>query len=304
MDNMKDGWTDSGVPVISAECQKGMADFYHIYDSLFDEVQKKLLESVAKIPSLAALVKRIPKEQQEEQNRQNRVLLRKAILDGEWENWIAMQRAQGPFYANQGIRFREWFELVSDFKDVLLPHIMKKLGSTPDRLCAAIAGMNRYIDIAMSVIGEAYLQHKENRIQEQQLAMQDLSTPVLQLRDRLLLLPIIGLIDTARARFLTQTLLQKVRVARARVVVMDITGVPAVDSKVANHLLQTAVAVRLMGAKVIITGVSPEVAQALVVLGVDLSALTTYGDLQGGLEEASAILETPTNYTHGSRTKS
>jgi rsbT co-antagonist protein RsbR len=85
-------------------------------------------------------------------------------------------------------------------------------------------------------------------------------------------------------------LLHSIRANRARIVVMDITGVAAVDSKVANHLIQTVAAARLMGANVIVTGLSAEVAQALVALGVDLSSIRTMNDLQGGLEEAERQL--------------
>jgi rsbT co-antagonist protein RsbR len=102
--------------------------------------------------------------------------------------------------------------------------------------------------------------------------------------------PVIGLIDTQRARQLTEALLRAIRANRARVVVMDITGVPAVDSKVANHLLQTVQAARLMGAAVIVTGLSAEVAQTLVAIGVDLSKLNTLSDLQSGIEEADRLM--------------
>ncbi len=121
-------------------------------------------------------------------------------------------------------------------------------------------------------------------------AILELSTPVLQLREGLLILPIIGILDSMRARQLTEQLLHSIRDNRAKVAVVDITGVPAVDSKVANHLLQTAEAARLMGAKVILTGLSPEVAQSLVSIGVDLGRLITVGDLQGGIIEADRLL--------------
>ncbi len=121
-------------------------------------------------------------------------------------------------------------------------------------------------------------------------AILELSTPVLQLREGLLILPIIGILDSIRARQLTEQLLHSIRDNRAKVAVVDITGVPAVDSKVANHLLQTAEAARLMGAKVILTGLSPEVAQSLVSIGVDLGRLITAGDLQGGIIEADQLL--------------
>jgi rsbT co-antagonist protein RsbR len=117
-------------------------------------------------------------------------------------------------------------------------------------------------------------------------AIRVLSTPVLQVRERLLILPIIGVIDPQRARQLTEQLLRGIRTNRAKVVVIDITGVPVMDENVANHLVQTVEAARLLGATVIITGLSPEIAQTLVTIGVDLGKMNTVGDLQGGIEEA------------------
>jgi len=113
---------------------------------------------------------------------------------------------------------------------------------------------------------------------------------VLRIRDRLLLLPIIGLIDSDRARQLTEQMLGAIREFRAGVVVMDITGVAAVDSKVANHLIQTVAAARLLGTTVVVTGVSPAIAQTIVTVGVDLSRIQTVGDLQGGLDLADRLL--------------
>ena len=113
---------------------------------------------------------------------------------------------------------------------------------------------------------------------------------MLPVRERLLILPIIGVIDPQRARQLTEQLLVGVRSNRAKVVVMDITGVPTIDVKVANHLVQTVEAARLLGATVIVTGLSPEIAQTLVTIGVDLGKMNTVGDLQGGIEEAERLL--------------
>ena len=146
----------------------------------------------------------------------------------------------------------------------------------------------KFFDIGLAL--DTIFAQRENTIRQQQDAIRELSTPVLQVRDRLLILPIIGMIDTHRARQLTEQLLRAIRDTRAKVIVMDITGVPAVDSRVANHLIQTVEASRLMGASVIVTGLSSDVAQTLVTLGVDLSKLNTVGDLQGGLEEAERIL--------------
>jgi rsbT co-antagonist protein RsbR len=127
-------------------------------------------------------------------------------------------------------------------------------------------------------------------IREQQEAIRELSTPVLQIRERLLLLPIIGVIDPLRARQLTEQLLRAIRTNRAKVVVIDITGVAAMDATVANHLVQTVEAARLLGATVIVTGLSPEIAQTLVNIGVELGKMKTVGDLQGGIEEAERLL--------------
>ena len=113
---------------------------------------------------------------------------------------------------------------------------------------------------------------------------------MLQVRERLLILPIIGVIDPQRARQLTEQLLRGIRTNRAKVVVIDITGVPVMDETVANHLVQTVEAARLLGATVIITGLSPEIAQTLVTIGVELGKMNTVGDLQGGIEEAERAL--------------
>lgn len=145
-----------------------------------------------------------------------------------------------------------------------------------------------FMDIGLAI--DAYISARDTTARKQQEAIRELSTPVLLIRDRLLLLPIIGVIDTHRARLITEGLLHAIRANRARAVVMDVTGVATIDSKVANHLLQTVAAARLMGASVIVTGLSSDVAQSLVTLGIDLRTLNAVGDLQGGIDEADRLL--------------
>src|SRR5256885_8659592 len=127
-------------------------------------------------------------------------------------------------------------------------------------------------------------------IRQEQEAIRELSTPAVQVGERLLILPIIGVIDPQRARQLTEQLLRGIRTNRAKVVVIDITGVAAMDVTVANHLVQTVEASRLLGATVIVTGLSPEIAQTLVTIGVDLGKMNTVCDLQGGIEQAERLL--------------
>ena len=145
-----------------------------------------------------------------------------------------------------------------------------------------------FLDLSLAI--DSHLFERDRTIRAQQRQLEDLSTPVLQLRPGLLILPIIGVLDARRAQQLTEQLLHAIRSRRGKVVVLDVTGVAAVDSRVANHLIQTVDAARLMGATAIVTGVSPEVAQTLVGLGISLGNVTTVADLQGGIDEADRLL--------------
>ena len=147
----------------------------------------------------------------------------------------------------------------------------------------------------MATVGSQIGQFMERRraeeeVLKQQEAIRELSTPVLQLRERLLILPMIGVIDSLRARQMTDQLLRAIRAQRARAVVIDITGVAAMDAAIANHLVATVQAARLLGARVILSGLSTAIAATLVNLGVDLSTMTTVGDLQSGIEEGNRLL--------------
>lgn len=145
-----------------------------------------------------------------------------------------------------------------------------------------------HFDMALAL--ETYVNARERTIEAQQREISELPTPVLQLKEGLLLIPVVGTLDSYRARALTIELLDAIKSLRAKVLVLDITGVSAVDSAVANHLLQTMTAARLMGAHSIVTGISVSVAQALVKIGVGGDVLNTFGDLQRGIEQAEKLL--------------
>lgn len=135
---------------------------------------------------------------------------------------------------------------------------------------------------------EALMQNmlQEQRIQAQQAALDELSTPLIPLTGDIVVMPLIGQIDSRRAQRVMETLLTGVAGVRARMVIIDITGVPIVDTQIANVLLHAAQAVRLLGAQVSISGIRPEVAQTLVSLGVDLSGIITHGSLQSSIAQA------------------
>jgi rsbT co-antagonist protein RsbR len=191
----------------------------------------------------------------------------------------------------RGVETHEVLGIVLLLRDVLarsLFHNYERKGESLDQVLDAYEPAANRIAVT---VGVSFVAERERIIREQHEAIRELSTPVLQVRDRLLILPIIGAVDSPRARQLTEQLLSAIQANRARVVVIDITGVATIDLQVANHLVQTVEAARLMGASAIITGLSSKIAQTLVDLGVDLGMMRTVGDLQGGLEEAERLLE-------------
>ena len=190
----------------------------------------------------------------------------------------------------RGVETHEVVGIVLLLRDVLARSLFKKYQNDFDLLNRVLDAYEPAANRIANTVAVSFVQERERIILQQQEAIRELSTPVLQVRERLLILPIIGVIDSQRARQLTEQLLRAIRNNRARVVVIDITGVPSVDAKVANHLLQTVDATRLMGASVIVTGLSSEIALTLVTIGVDLTKINAVGDLQGGLEEAERVL--------------
>ena len=190
----------------------------------------------------------------------------------------------------RGVETNEVVGIVLLLRDVLARSLFQKYAGDLTLLDHVLDAYEPAANRIANTVAVSFVDERERIIRQQQDAIRELSTPVLQVRERLLILPIIGVLDTERARQLTEQLLTGIRTHRAKVVVIDTTGVPDVDESVANHLVQTVDASRLMGASVIITGLSAEIAQTLVTIGVDLSKMHTIGDLQGGIEEAERLL--------------
>lgn len=190
----------------------------------------------------------------------------------------------------RGVETHEVLGIVLLLRDVLARSLFEKYQADFDLLNHVLDVYEPAANRIANTVGVSFVQERERVIRQQQEAIRELSTPVLQVRERLLILPIIGVLDSQRARQVTEQLLRGIRTNRAKVVVIDITGVPQIDSTVANNLVQTVEASRLMGASVIITGLSSEIAQTLVTIGVDLSKMNAVGDLQGGIEEAERLL--------------
>ena len=213
-----------------------------------------------------------------------------ALETGSVETLQAYARDLSERIIPRGVETHEVLGIVLLLRDVLARALFVKYLHDADLLNRILDAYEPAANSIAVTVGVSFVEERERVIREQQEAIRELSTPVLQVRERLLILPIIGVLDSSRARQLTEQLLGAIQSNRAKVVVIDITGVATIDLTVANHLVQTVEASRLMGASAIITGLSSKIAQTLVDLGVDLSMMKTVGDLQGGLEEAERLI--------------
>jgi rsbT co-antagonist protein RsbR len=155
---------------------------------------------------------------------------------------------------------------------------------------AAFRSITKMVMFDMSLAIDTYIAANLDTVARHQAAIRELSTPVIRVYNRVLLLPLVGTVDSHRAHQIMETLLTRVVDEQARVVIVDIAGVPVVDTRVADHLLKTTEAVRLVGAETIITGISAQVARTIVQLGVDISAMHTRSRLGDGIEVALAMV--------------
>ena len=213
-----------------------------------------------------------------------------ALETGTFEALQAYSRRLSERIIPRGVETDEVVGIVLLLRDVLARSLFNKYQDNVEKLNRILDSYEPAANRIANTVAVGFVEERERIIRQQQEAIRELSTPVLQVRERLLILPIIGVLDSQRARQLTEQLLRGIRANRAKVVVIDITGVPTIDSTVANNLVLTVEASRLMGASVIITGLSSEIAQTLVTIGVDLSKVNAVGDLQGGIEEAERLL--------------
>jgi rsbT co-antagonist protein RsbR len=277
---------------LTSEDKAAMADYWAFFEPIADAVNAELRESLLALPEWAPIMRAIPEAQMAAQNKQSLVRQRQAIVDNNWGPYLEDTRAQGTQYARAGVSFVAWYDIIAIYRETIRRRLVDLARTDPDKAGRVSEGMNRWIDIAMSHLGEAYLEAKEQIITHQQEAIRELSVPVLQIRDRLLILPLVGMIDSTRAKQFIENLLNAIRDHRAKGIVIDVTGVPMVDTAVANHLLQASEAAKLMGATVVVTGISAAMAQTLTSLGAALPDAQTVVDLQEGL----AVIERALGY--------
>jgi rsbT co-antagonist protein RsbR len=213
------------------------------------------------------------------------------LTQGNYDLAYAENRLRiGAVHERINLPVKSYLGMYNYYLRAVAARLMEAYADEPKRAWSAFLSLLKLKTLDMGLVMDTYIDSRERTIRRQQEVLQELPTPVLPFREGMLLVPIIGLIDSVRARVLTEQLLGAVRDNRAKVVVIDITGVQAVDSKVANHMIQTVEAARLMGATAILAGVSPQIAQTMVTLGIDLGRIVTVGDLQSAIERAEGLL--------------
>lgn len=192
--------------------------------------------------------------------------------------------------ATKGYSPRETINYIFSLKESLFIILEKEI-SDKSLLYKEFQKVNKLIDSLGIYTFEAFIRGREDVIMRQTNEISEISTPVIQVWDGILALPIIGTLDSSRTQVVMENLLMKIVDTESTIAILDISGVPAVDSLVAQHLIKTVSATRLMGAECIISGIRPEIAQTIVHLGIDLSGIITKASLAHALRFAFSLLK-------------
>lgn len=201
------------------------------------------------------------------------------ITAPEWTSLREMLGSVSRSRAVQGFTSSETATFVFSFKQPLLTRLRDEIGKNAEILVDEIWTANILLDKLGLYTTEVYQKSREEIIGRQKMELLELSTPVVKLWDGILALPLIGILDSARTQIVMESLLQRIVETGSSVAIIDITGVPTVDTLVAQHLLKTVAAARLMGADCIISGIRPQIAQTIVHLGVTLGDVVTKATL-------------------------
>jgi len=175
---------------------------------------------------------------------------------------------------------------ILSLRNVIIPLMAGEFSGDLETLLREMNFFTRLLDKMGLVMVENFIRSREEIIRQQRADMLELSTPVIKVWDKILSLPIIGTLDSRRAQMMMESLLQKIVETGSTVAILDITGVRTMDTLVANHLIKTVTAARLVGARCILTGVSPAIAQTMVQLGIDLTQITTRAQMADGIKLA------------------
>jgi len=190
----------------------------------------------------------------------------------------------------RGFSPRENAQYLISFREAVL-QILSRHETDPAKLFDASSKVSSILDNMTIMTFEAYMRGREDIISRQTDEISEISTPVIRVWDGVVALPIIGTLDSSRTQIVMENLLQQIVDSGSSIAILDISGVPAVDSLVAQHLIKTVSATRLMGAECIISGIRPEIAQTVVHLGIDLTGIITKASLASALKTAFDMLQ-------------
>ncbi len=240
----------------------------------------------------------IPKKELRRQSQQIVDMLARSIKDAEGGEFEAVAFDEMRVFLNEISRARavkgytplENATYILSLRNTLLPLLAEELEGDSEALVREMQFFTSLLDKMGLVMVENYIRSREEIIRQQRDDMMELSTPVIKVWDKILTLPIIGTLDSRRAQMMMEALLQKVVETGSTIAILDITGVKTMDTLVANHLIKTVTAARLMGARCILTGVSPAIAQTMVQLGIDLTQITTRAQMSDGIKLALEMI--------------
>lgn len=212
------------------------------------------------------------------------------IKDKEWSEVIAMLSEVSATRATQGFSPSETASFVFSLKQPIAEQMKASYGSDERSLAEDSWAISQLIDKLGLFTTEVYLKSREDVIRRQQKDIMEMSTPVIKLWDSILAVPLIGTLDSARTQIVMESLLQEIVRTGSKIAILDITGVPTVDTQTAQHLIKTVSAARLMGADCIISGIRPQIAQTIVHLGVDIFDVPTKATMADAVKDALARL--------------
>jgi rsbT co-antagonist protein RsbR len=260
----------------------------HALQQLLGKSQKELLAEwlQTQLAADASRLDLIKESELREQSREFLNLLQEAARNGvdsiDGASWEQVKEFLGSISrsrALQGFSPGETATFVLSLKQPLFERLRREISTDAQALASELWATTLLIDSLGLYTTEMYQKTREDVISRQQRELLELSTPVVNLWENILALPLIGTLDSERTQVVMESLLQRIVETGASIAIIDITGVPTVDTLVAQHLLKTVAAARLMGADCIISGIRPQIAQTIVHLGVDLSAVTTKATL-------------------------
>lgn len=259
---------------------------------VLDTWMKNQMDNITLRPEL------INKEELAKQSKEFLTAFTKALATGnvedieapEYKPIVKMLQELSRTRATQGFSPSETATYVFSLQDAILEFMQLEYVDQPEVINREVVIISKLIVKLGLITFEAYSKTREELISGQTEMMREMSIPVMSLWENILMIPVIGAVDSKRAQLMMELILRKITESQSKIVIIDILGVPSVDSAVANHLLKISQAVKLMGCEAVISGISSEVAQTMVHLGVELVGVTTTSNLRDAQELSYKML--------------